>query len=107
MRARRFSARRMQGVVRPGKGRSRGLPNHPINWVDACGLRSILVTSGEHGSKYRVEVIVPGRQDEFLVNRNPDFRSADLVCATAHFHFSRRLAPPNELPLRRGLLLAV
>ena len=31
------------------------------------------------------EAIVPGRQDKFQRNGNPDFRSASLICGTAHF----------------------
>ena len=32
------------------------------------------------------EAIAPGRQDEFPRNRNPGFRSANLIiCGTAHF----------------------
>ena len=39
------------------------------------------------------EAIAPGRQDEFPRNRNPGFRSANLIiCGTAHF-------PPHEVPL--------
>ena len=35
--------------------------------------------------KYRVEIIVPGRQGVFLRNPNPVFRSAYLCCGAAHF----------------------
>jgi hypothetical protein len=47
--------------------------------VDANILKSKLTVSGDHGSKYRVEAIIPGRQDEFHRNRNPGFRSANLI----------------------------
>jgi hypothetical protein len=38
-----------------------------------------------HGSKYRVEVISLGRQDWFFGTHNPVFRSAHLICGTAHY----------------------
>jgi hypothetical protein len=31
------------------------------------------------------EAITPGRQDKFHGNHNPGFRSANLICGTAHF----------------------
>ncbi len=31
-----------------------------------------------------MDVIAPGRQDTFLWNDNPVFRSADIICDTAH-----------------------
>ena len=42
-----------------------------------------LSPSGDHGSKYRVEVIGLGRQDRFSEPQSC-FRSAYLICGTAH-----------------------
>lgn len=43
--------------------------------------------SGVHGSKYRAEIFVPGRQDMFLRNFDPVFRSADLLVAPLTFFY--------------------
>jgi hypothetical protein len=52
-----------------------------------------LAPSGDHGSKYRVEVIGLGRQDWFSEPQSC-FRSANLVCGAAHF---RRFGSSDRL----------
>jgi len=49
--------------------------------------------SGDHESKYREEVIGPGRQDWFFEPLIL-FQERHLICGTAHFPFSFR---PEEI----------
>jgi hypothetical protein len=61
-----------------------------------------LLPSGDHGSKYRVEVIGPGRRDWFSEPQSC-FRSADLICGAAHLS----LTPSSSIGGQVGLSWAM
>jgi hypothetical protein len=66
------------------------------------GRNDTVTSSGDHGSKYRVEVIGPGRQDWFLEPQSC-FRSAHLICGTAHFAFFHRIESVSALDYAGGV----
>ena len=40
-----------------------------------------ILVSGDHGSKYWEEILIPGRQDKSEWTLNPEIRSANLIVA--------------------------
>jgi len=62
-----------------------------------------IAEAGQHGPKYRVEVIVPARQGIRLRRHNPGFRSADLLVRPASaFLCANSQEPTGRGPPRNG-----